>query len=1038
MNQVPNTQQLPSTQKLLETLRQTKVGMERIRGRLSEPLAIVGLGCRFPDADGPDAYWNMLYQGRRVELRSGERWGEDLTAEQEKQPGRITANRGGFLDQIDQFDTGFFGISGREAAMLDPQQRLLLEVAWETFEYAGIDPWQCRGQRVGSFVGICSNDYLHQLTDRPYETIDTYLSTGNSHGAAAGRLSYFMDWRGPAVAVDTACSSSLTALHLAARSLRYGDCEMAMVMGVNVILAPELSISLSQAGMLSPTGRCHTFSDKADGFARGEGCGGILLKRLSRAVEDGDRIICLVRGTATNQDGRSNGLTAPNGQSQQQVIRDALFDAKLKPEAIDYVEAHGTGTPLGDPIEVEALREVFSTTDARVGSELRIGSAKANLGHLEGAAGIAGVIKVALSLANETLPPHPELQKPSERIDWNWPVQVPITAVPWNRGNRMRTAGVSSFGFGGSNVHAILSETPAEFCEPAIQVDSATETASEFESLFVLSARDEVALREQASRWAEYLRQSDEELADVCYTACVGRAPFEYRRAIVTDSIDQLIVYLRGLAAGNTDEHLADSSSNTMTATSLKGHAASTRTEQLILLGNRFLSGESLDWNCITPRPYREPARRITLPTYPFQRVRRWFDQDANQALLGRKLDLAGDAIIYETDLNRFRYLEDHQVDGAQIFPASGFLELAISSGQAATEKLLAVTNLRITRPIIRRAEGSTKVQVQLTPSKSGYNGTIAAKTTGSWLPAATFELCSDVKAIAKTADSSVEMEFDGSAMQEITIADHYQFATKLGIDYGPSFQGVRRLVAASDGTGTAWGTVALPEQANSGTNIFHPALLDACFQVAAGALRDLTTAWLPVAVGSYIIHQQPMPEDALRVDAEVVRGEGTEQISISLKIKSSAGKTLIVINNLRLHPFGDRSTVTRPVATNQRTNWRETLVNQAVPSTSLQDFLHARVADIMGLTVAEVPVNQPLSGLGLDSLMAFELRDELERKLQITIPIELFLEDITLEDFSRIVSEKLSSPADNTSDHQLAGSAVQQASENGWTEGEI
>ena len=305
--------QVPDTQQLLETLRQTKAGMQRISQRLSEPLAIVGLGCRFPGASNPEEFWKMLSAGRQVETSSGGRWSDELTAEHEKQTGRIRGNRAGFLSEIDQFDTGFFGISGREAAMLDPQQRLLLEVAWETMEHANIDPMSCRGKRVGAFVGICSNDYLHRLVERPYVTMDTYLSTGNAHGAAAGRLSYFMDWRGPSVAIDTACSSSLTALHMAARSLRYGDCEMAMVMGVNVILAPELSISLSQAGMLSPTGRCHSFSSAADGFARGEGCGAVLLKRLSKATEDDDQILCVVRGTASGQDGRSNGLTAPNG-----------------------------------------------------------------------------------------------------------------------------------------------------------------------------------------------------------------------------------------------------------------------------------------------------------------------------------------------------------------------------------------------------------------------------------------------------------------------------------------------------------------------------------------------------------------------------------------------------------------------------------------------------------------------------------------------------------------------------------------------------
>lgn len=1067
MNQLPN-KQLPETQQLLEALRQTKAKMERVRERLSEPLAIVGVGCRFPDASNPDEYWNMLSQGRRVELRTGNRWSESLTAEREKQAGRITANRGSFLDQIDQFDTGFFGISGREAAMLDPQQRLLLEVAWETFENAAIDPWQCRGGRVGAFVGICSNDYLHRLTDRPYETIDTYLSTGNSHGAAAGRLSYFMDWRGPAVAVDTACSSSLTALHLAARSLRYGDCDLAMVMGVNVILAPELSISLSQAGMLSPTGRCHTFSDAADGFARGEGCGGILLKRLSRAIEDKDRILCLVRGTASNQDGRSNGLTAPNGQSQQQVIRDALLDARCRAEDVDYIEAHGTGTPLGDPIEVDALRAIFaedrreshvstSVDNSETNSAtrpLRIGSAKANLGHLEGAAGIAGVIKVALSLANECLPPHPEHEKPSERIDWNWPVKVSSSPTPWNRNSRARIAGVSSFGFGGSNVHAVLSEAPGANISTAVSMPDHGESESQLVSLFVLSARSDEALREQAVRWSQHLKARQESLADVCLTACVGRTPFESRLAVITNSTEQLADCLSRFANENAQTNQPGSSSNS-TATRIinslasdrqdygssalsGGKTDSTRTAQLLSLAQRFVQGESIDWNIVQPRPFGENAIRISLPTYPFQRTRRWFDENADRPLLGQRLDLAGETIVYETDLSRLSYLQDHQVNGTAIYPASGFLELAISAGKAASDTLLAVDNLQIDRPIVVRIEEETKVQVQLSPTENGYSGKIAIRTATSWHTAASFELCqNDSNDLIPNFLTGPSKQF-GDQLREVSAADHYQFASRLGLQYGPSFQGVRKLFVTREGDSEITGIVSLPEPTPVGSQIFHLALLDACFQVAATGLRDLTSTWLPVSVGKYVVHESPISNQPIRVSAKIDRSSDYDAIKICFAIYASEGKLLAVVENLGLKPFGSRQPQGSPQSAQAAVHGRENFTESDLPATSMRDFLHGRVADIMGLTVSEIPTDKPLDGLGLDSLMAFELRDELERKLHITIPIELFLEDITLDDFSRIVEEKLCTPVDAKDGHQFSGGSVQHLSQNGWTEGEI
>ncbi len=335
--------------------------LQRVRERMHEPLAVIGVGCRFPGSHGPTRFWEMLVHGHcPISQTPKDRWSDSLTATQTKQQGKITSNQGAFLEDVDRWDAAFFGISRREAVSLDPQHRLLLTVAWETLEHAGLDPDQLRGSRTGVFVGMCSSDYLHRLTTRELPQIDAYLGTGNAHAAAVGRLSYLLHWQGPSIAVDTACSSSLTAVHLAARSLRARDCDLALVGGVNLILSPELSINLSQAGMLSPTGRCHTFSSDADGFVRGEGCGVLLLKRLSDARADGDRILCLLRGSAVNQDGRSNGLTAPNGLAQQAVIRSALADAQLQPHEIDYIEAHGTGTPLGDPIEMGALGSVFA------------------------------------------------------------------------------------------------------------------------------------------------------------------------------------------------------------------------------------------------------------------------------------------------------------------------------------------------------------------------------------------------------------------------------------------------------------------------------------------------------------------------------------------------------------------------------------------------------------------------------------------------------------------------------------------------------
>ena len=345
-----SSESMPSAEqpnrKILEALQKAQSSAAKVRNKLSEPLAVIGIGCRFPGADSPDRFWELLVEGRDA---VGE------TPDERKRPATAAATgqthhrKGAFLEDVERFDAAFFGIASREAAALDPQQRLLLETAWEALEDAALSGEDLRKSRTGVFVGICSSDYWTNMGSNPDGSIDAYWGTGNAHGVSAGRLSYFLDWRGPSAAFDTACSSSLTALHFAVRSLRYGDCNMALVAGVNLILNPELTLTFDQAGMLSPSGACQTFAESADGFVRGEGCGAILLKPLSKAQADGDRIYCVVRGSAINQDGKSIGLTAPNGVSQQDVIRRALTDAKVNPHQVGYVEAHGTGTPLGRP-----------------------------------------------------------------------------------------------------------------------------------------------------------------------------------------------------------------------------------------------------------------------------------------------------------------------------------------------------------------------------------------------------------------------------------------------------------------------------------------------------------------------------------------------------------------------------------------------------------------------------------------------------------------------------------------------------------------
>ncbi len=531
-----------SMRQAVQELRALRRQLDEVERAAREPLAIVGMACRFPGADTPEAFWTLLRDGRDAIIDiPPERW--DVGAYYDPDPGaagKAYVRRGGFVRDVARFDARFFGISPREAASMDPQQRLLLEVAWEALEDAAVVPSRIERGAGGVFVGISNADYAHLHTRAGDQTrIDTYEGTGNALSFASGRLSYVLGWHGPSVSVDTACSSSLVAVHLAGQSLRAGECDVALAGGVNLILSPDSFIRACKNGMLAPDGRCKTFDASADGYARGEGCGVIVLKRLSAAVAAGDRILAVIRGSAVNQDGRTGGLTVPNGTAQQALLRRALASADVEPEAIGYLEAHGTGTALGDPIEVNALAAVLGHGRGP-GRRLLLGSVKTNIGHLESAAGIAGLIKTVLALRHREIPPHLHYRTPSPHIAWDaLPIEVAVSRRPWAEGPRL--AGVSSFGFSGTNAHVIVAEGP----------DPTPSTAPARPAhVLTVSARTEAALAALVQRYEERLAEPDIEIADLCFTANAGRSPLEHRLAVVGRDALEMQERLTGWRAG--------------------------------------------------------------------------------------------------------------------------------------------------------------------------------------------------------------------------------------------------------------------------------------------------------------------------------------------------------------------------------------------------------------------------------------------------------------------------------------------------------
>ncbi|MFE2414328.1 type I polyketide synthase, partial [Kitasatospora sp. NPDC059408] len=515
-----------------------------------EPIAIIGLSCRLPQAPDPESFWRLLRDGSHAITRTpADRWDADALHDADPTaPGKINTRYGAFLDDVDRFDAGFFGISPREAAAMDPQQRLVLELSWEALEDARIRPADLAGSRTGVFVGAIWDDYATLLHQYGPEAITQHSNTGLNRGIIANRVSYTLDLHGPSLTVDTAQSSALVAVHLACESLRRGETDLAVAGGVNLNLIPESAITAAKFGGLSPDGRCFTFDARANGYVRGEGGATVVLKPLARALADGDPVHAVIRGSAVNSDGGTDGLTVPSPDAQAEVLRQAYGHAGVEPSAVQYVELHGTGTRVGDPVEAAALGAVLGA--GRSGdAALRVGSAKTNVGHLEGAAGIVGLLKAVLSISHRELPASLNYESPNPAIPLGeLGLRVQDERSAWPSPDAPLLAGVSSFGMGGTNCHVVLAEAPVT---PA---DGPTRTAPDGPVSWVLSGRSPEALRGQAARLLEALR-TDRRLGaadplDIAYSLATTRTAFEHRGVVIGSDLDELTHALEQLADG--------------------------------------------------------------------------------------------------------------------------------------------------------------------------------------------------------------------------------------------------------------------------------------------------------------------------------------------------------------------------------------------------------------------------------------------------------------------------------------------------------
>ncbi|WP_174185440.1 type I polyketide synthase [Nocardia barduliensis] len=844
----------------------------------ADAIAIIGMGCRYPgDVRGPADLWHLLTtEADAVTEVPAHRW--DVEAFFDPDPdaaGKTYTRWGGFVAGVEDFDAGFFDISVGEARMLDPQQRLLLETSWEALEHAGYPASRLEASRTGVFVGLMSNDYAERMA-RADVAPDAWFGTGNLASVASGRLSYFLGVHGPSLTIDTACSSSLVTVHTAVRSLRSGECDLALAGGATVVLTPSLDIYFARARGLAADGRCKSFDARADGVVWSDGAGMLVLKRLADARRDGDRVLGLVRGSAVNSDGRSQGLSAPNGPAQERVIRAALADAALAAGDIDYVETHGTGTALGDPIEVNALASVLGAGRTEA-APLWIGSVKSNLGHTQAAAGIANIIKVIEALRHERIPASLHFRSGNPHIDWD-SVAVRVVAAerPWRRARRPRRAGVSAFGISGTNAHVVLEEAPWA-PEPAIADDPGPH-------LLVLSAKNAAALRELAARYRDLLAaRPDTVLVDLCASAAVGRTHFGERVAIGFDTAAQLRAALENVAVGITASG---------SVAGVPGGAAE--------LAGRYVDGAEIDWSAVyADRPWR----LVDLPTYPFQRKRHWLELEpssggpvgftATQMSPAQPLEQVASAAAsraWPTSERTLRLTPEmfagHRLRGVPTVPAAW---LCAQLNEIATELpgTWEVAGLRLVTPLEVAAEAAVRVVLDRGPD--GYDVRFVSSDDAGTNYA-------HAELTAAQSVSAHPIEVVGAAAEPEAWPAYYETLMRLGLHLGPDYRCAVEFRRISD---TDAETVFRLPQHPPVT--LDPILLDACLHsivVTADAAGEL---FLPSGIDRARFFGSPTADDAIVRCRVRVTERGTRVIVGDATLYSASGRLLASLHGVNL-----------------------------------------------------------------------------------------------------------------------------------------
>jgi acyl transferase domain-containing protein/acyl carrier protein/methylmalonyl-CoA mutase cobalamin-binding subunit len=840
-----------------------------------EDIAIIGMSCVFPNAPDIAAFEDMLEKGlsgmKDIPL---ERWDNSKYYDSNPDaPGKSYVKQLGLIEHIQCFDANFFGISPREAKLLDPQQRLFLECSYKALENANYPPYLLKGSLTGVFAGTGVNEYYLQLEKSGFsgEELGMYLMTGNLQNLISGRVSYVFDFKGPSISVDTACSSSLVAIHYACDSLKNHEIDYALAGGVNVLLDPKSNVTLCRAKALSPESLCKTFDEGADGYARSEGCGVVFLKRLSDAIRDKDTILAVIKASAVNNDGKSAGLTVPNGKSQEEVMLSALNLTNLRNTDISYIEAHGTGTPLGDPIEIRAINQVYGAPRNQE-NPLYVGAVKTNIGHLESASGISSVIKTVLSLQNKKIYKHLNFYQLNPNIQLG-NTRIALETTDWKTGGKLKCAGVNSFGFSGTNAHLILQEFPA-------QLSQSLAKSEECMYPLVLSAKSETALNHLAKQYQHYLETTQNHFGDICFTAATCRDHYAYRLAVMAKNSAEA-AYL--LAKQPVE---------------LLKHAS------LEPLLKEYLSGEKVDWNAYY-KNLGDEFVKVTLPNYVFDLNEYWGDKksdpkksvNAVHPLLGQMFCLPNNEYLFinQLDLKRLSYIEQHYVFDKLIFPATAYIESGLAIAKILFKNnTVCLERFAILRPVFPKQDQEFQFQVK-PKNEEQYTITVFVKNEQGYQACAEMEI--HVSSLVGT--DSVDLNSLKTFFNEqINCSQIYEHFKHRALFYGEEFQVLQEGYVKED---SVLSRITLNPSTSRQGYYYHPIILDGAIQSILLLDKDSIkeNTYVPYALTRMKTYQEA--PRSFWVHLIKRPNVYTDELSVDLKLYNNSGILIGEIEELRL-----------------------------------------------------------------------------------------------------------------------------------------